>query len=492
MNPQLDNSSIFFAGTNDYSDEYELDFTTNSLEISRDGDNNYKMQRNSSKWLYGTKLAEESFYEKKKLLANLNAGDIIKISGEDEFRTVTELPQFVSPKNYNPGEDVSNNFFGSIITTNYNGETCGVGLSVTCNISDGKVSSVNWNRKDLQLLFDEGIIQPTTAYGYTTPPVLHFVPVNQEGGGARAEVIVSRGQIIDIVIVNSGSGYTKPPKVITAKQYEVIKQRGRKFDSFVTLTLGSQIKQQSPVQAQSFFQFFKEFGSAESFADSSVVSVDAKIDLELYKQIDFSATFTVSKEIAYERIRSELAAFAPEVQPNPTILTTLELNHTILSQPSLVVTFEEMRGYFSIGSISYNFEQYETGKFMNTGDILSPGGEPVSKVTIEELGYFDINSDGSLLDTDRPFILAYPSINDYITQLDTDDLPTQGDASFIATGAIVYANTTNFASAGTILIGKEQISYTGKMNDRFTGCTRGVNGSPISSHVIGDYIRNAL
>ena len=54
--------------------------------ISRDEDQNYKMQRNSTKWLYGTKLAEESFYERKKLLANLNAGDIIKISGEDEFR----------------------------------------------------------------------------------------------------------------------------------------------------------------------------------------------------------------------------------------------------------------------------------------------------------------------------------------------------------------------------------------------------------------------
>jgi hypothetical protein len=129
---------------------------------------------------------------------------------------------------------------------------------------------------------------------------------------------------------------------------------------------------------------------------------------------------------------------------------------------------------------------------MNTGDILSPGGEPVSKVTIEELGYFDINSDGSLLDTERPFILAYSSINNYITQLNTDDLPPQGDVSFIATGEIVYANTTNFASAGTILIGKEQISYTGKMNDRFTGCTRGVNESPISSHTVGDYIRNAL
>ena len=94
----------------------------------------------------------------------------------------------------------------------------------------------------MQLLFDEGIIQPTTAYGYESPPILHFIPVDQQGGGARAEVIVSRGQIIDIVLVNPGSGYTKPPKVVTAKQYEIIKQRGRKFDSFVTLEVRSQIQ----------------------------------------------------------------------------------------------------------------------------------------------------------------------------------------------------------------------------------------------------------
>ena len=99
---------------------------------------------------------------------------------------------------------------------------------------------------------------------------------------------------------------------------------------------------------------------------------------------------------------------------------------------------------------------------MNTGDILSTGGFPVSKVTVEDLGYFDIQADGSLLNSNREFKLAYPSINNYIIQLDTDDLPAEGDAGYLATGAVVYANTTNFASTGTILIGKEKISYTSK------------------------------
>jgi len=493
INPNLDNSSIFFSGTSDYNDEYELDFTTNIISISRDEDQNYKMQRNSTKWLYGTKLAEESFYERKKLLANLNAGDIIKISGEDEFRTVTELPQFVSPKNYIPGADVSNSFFGSITTTNYSGDTKGVGLSVTCSISNGSVSSLEWNRKDLQLLYDEGIIQPTTAYGYETPPILHFIPVDQQGGGARAEVIVSRGQIIDIVLVNAGSGYTKSPKVVTARQYDLIKQRGRKFDSFVTLKIRSQIEQQSPVQATSSFQFSQDFDSTSTFVLSSAVSVDSEFGLEIYKNLNFASTFTVSQEIVYDRIRSQQSIASPTSQQNTNIIVTLELDQIIDSQPSLTFSIEDRYVLpTSIGTITYTFDQYESAKFMNTGDILSTGGVPVSKVTLEELAYFDINSDGSLDDPDRQFILAYPSINNYITQLDTDDLPAEGGTGYLPTGAVVYADTTNFASAGTILIGKEQISYTDKVGDRFIDCTRGVNGSPITSHAIGDYIRNAL
>ena len=262
-NPDITSENIFFAGESDFSDEYELDGTTDTIEVIRNSDNDYRMQRNSGNWLYGTPRADGSFYERKRLLANLNAKDLIRIDGEKEFRTINELPRYTNPKDYNPGQDVSNAFFGSVTTTNYNGNVRGVGLSVTCEIENGSVSKVTWNKRDLQLLYDEGIIQPTTAYGYESPPILHFIPVDQQGGGARAEVIVSRGQIIDIVLVNPGSGYTKPPKVVTAKQYEIIKQRGRKFDSFITLEVRSQIQQQSPVQATSIFQFFQDFDNGQ-------------------------------------------------------------------------------------------------------------------------------------------------------------------------------------------------------------------------------------
>ena len=495
VNPDLDNSPIFFSGKHDFSDEYQLTGTTNTIEVIRDEDQNYKMQRNSSNWLYGTKKAEESFYVKKNLLAKLNAGDIIKISGEDDYRTVTELPQYVSPKNYLPGEDVSNDFFGSVVTSNYSGETRGTGLSVTCSIENGKVSSLDWNKKDLQLLFDEGIIQPTTAYGYETPPILHFVPTNQQGGGARAEVIVSLGQIIDVVITNPGSGYTQEPTVVTAKQFDVIKQRGRKFDSFVTLKIRTLIDDPSPINVFTTIdkKRVKFIDSEIGFVASSVISGGSKINLRIDKTIDLTP-FNISQEIVYDRVRSTQSINSPTEQPSAALVSILELDRRIESQPVLNASVEHLRLPLiaSVGSITYTFAQYEAGKFMDYGDILSTGGFPVSKVTIEELGYFDISAEGELLNPNRDFNLAYSSVNNYLTQLDTSELPAEGGAGYLATNEVVYANTNNFPSSGTILVGREQISYTNKLNDRFLGCTRGVNGTPIEYHPLGEYIRNAL
>ena len=55
----------------------------------------------------------------------------------------------------------------------------------------------------------------------------------------------------------------------------------------------------------------------------------------------------------------------------------------------------------------------------------------------------------------------------------------QKEVGYLATGAVVYDGDTSRFLAGTILLGREQISYTSKLTDRFLDCTRGVNGTPI-------------
>ena len=135
---------------------------------------------------------------------------------------------------------------------------------------------------------------------------------------------------------------------------------------------------------------------------------------------------------------------------------------------------------------------------MSTGDIISPAGHSVSEYTIEEfdrygfiLNEFSAYAGSGWSDTGYSMNVGYPTINNYLTQLDTSDLPDENDAGYVATGAVVYCDTTNFASTGKILIGRETISYTSKLSDRFIGCTRGADGSPTESHTVGDFIRSA-
>ena len=48
---------------------------------------------------------------------------------------------------------------------------------------------------------------------------------------------------------------------------------------------------------------------------------------------------------------------------------------------------------------------------------------------------------------------------------------------------ITVNSTSGFSSTGTILIGSEQITYTGTTSTTFTGCTRGANSTTAASHL---------
>lgn len=52
-----------------------------------------------------------------------------------------------------------------------------------------------------------------------------------------------------------------------------------------------------------------------------------------------------------------------------------------------------------------------------------------------------------------------------------------------AVTTITVASTTNFLSAGTIMVDSEKITYTGKTATTFTGATRGAHGTAAASHL---------
>ena len=557
-NPDTDSSDLFFASKPDYSDEYQLSGISFTIDIG-------KMQRNSAKWLYGTKKAEESFYEKSRGFANLVAGDLIKVDGEDSYRTVHGLPQFVKTKTYVPGEEVSNNFFGPVTVSNYSGDTLGIGLSVTCTVDGGKVSSIEWNRTDLQLLYEQGVLRPSDAREYHSTPILHFIPVDGSGGGARAEVKVSDGHIVDIILTDGGSGYTTAPRVATARQYDLIKQRGRKIDSLIEIEIENDI-------INNHLNVFCEITPIKGIESgpggpggpllpgqpggpgTPVVPTHpdhhglldgwSGSNIQITNILHYKFTFPAPVAVPQEIVR-----YWPTVVDSVTVpdmgsrtsqgMSILELGaYKILCgfstwldgipgsrQPGFPspgdpggpgdgdspiersteyqLGFVDHRGFVKAPPLHNMtmrpaFFQWEGAKFMSTGDIISPAGHSVSEYTIEEfdrygfiLNEFSAYAGSGWSDTGYSMNVGYPTINNYLTQLDTSDLPDENDAGYVATGAVVYCDTTNFASTGKILIGRETISYTSKLSDRFIGCTRGADGSPTESHTVGDFIRSA-
>jgi hypothetical protein len=48
---------------------------------------------------------------------------------------------------------------------------------------------------------------------------------------------------------------------------------------------------------------------------------------------------------------------------------------------------------------------------------------------------------------------------------------------------VTVTSTTNFSTQGTLLVGSEQITYTGKTSTTFTGCSRGANSTSAAAHL---------
>ena len=150
---------------------------------------------------------------------SISNGDLIRVEGEDTFRKIKRLPSETTSKDNRNGEQLSDDIFAAVSVEPYNGITRGEGLSVIATIEGGSVTSLTWNQRSY-----DPLTQPT-AYQYFTPPTIEFIPQDGTGGGARAEVIVSKGQVLSVDLIDGGSGYTKAPKVIVARRFDILSER---------------------------------------------------------------------------------------------------------------------------------------------------------------------------------------------------------------------------------------------------------------------------
>lgn len=455
----------------------------------------------------------------------IKVGDEIKVDGESDFRKVLTIPNEVTKTEYRLNEDVNSGYVGKIGVTGYNGEIEGEGLDVIAVIENGRIIRLDWNKKEWDAYFDQEIIPTGAGYGYTSYPIIKFIPQpvrdsngliisNQpaQGGGAEGYAITNGNEIIDVILTNSGSGYLTSPKVYITRQYKV--KRVISYENLVNLNIESPsilVNNITVTSAVLTNPAVAEFDVVEvtssQIAQSSFIGIQnietispipyvPAIPSDQQSAIQNRLIEIPEKDLTVDRESMLLTSTIQKLESSISSTNTGEILHTIPTGVVDTKFLSQLNAQNYSGnilgnrwSVASSIFYLDTGVADVSGLTIGEFNDKYPNVTIEELD--QENLDSVLLST-HSYIWdnGYSSCQEYGTYLQTSDLPGVGGVGYLATGAIVYAQkTTKFPSSGYILVDKEIISYTGKLSDRFLGCTRGVYG-PISSHTLGAYIRS--
>jgi hypothetical protein len=419
---------------------------TISYYYKTDSDGERVLERTIPSWLYGSQLGNVAWSNKNSMLGNLLPGDRILIDGENDFRTIISTPDTTKTKSYRDGDLVQNEYYANTKTTNYEGDTQGEGLSITANVNSFgqittlNVSDVDWNQRDLDLYFEQGILLQPTAYEYYTTPEIHFIPVDGNGGGAKAEVIAYGGQILDVVLIDGGSGYTAPPKVVVSRRYKRIKELSRKVDSLTVLNIGTEISVKQEIVSDSQITIT---GAGDISGFISVATFGGFV-AGINSDIDITEIVLPSPKI----VRMTDKKFVSEFTVQSPTIEVYYIDRLIDSYVSVV-----------IGGV-YGFESSASIQTISVDELTSIFQIKANKAFRQEKAD-SVNGIGTFLD-------APMDLNDVI--------------AFVP-------NTERFPDTPSRLrIGREVIYYTNKKQDRFLGLTRGYQGSPLETHNAGDLV----
>jgi hypothetical protein len=456
-------------------------------------------------WLFGSELGDAiETYRKTRSIKKLVVGDKIRIDGEKEYRQILSIQETTKQKNYNKGELITSDYYNKIGATNYNDITRGEGLSINATLDqNGTVVSLEWNKRDLELYFSDNVLLQPTAYQYYTPPIIEFLPMDENGGGARAEIVTYGGQVLDVVLLDGGIGYTEPPKVVIARGYDKLVQNTRKVDSLTSFTISPQILPTVSFVSSNISYFLAgqqpnitsivSFGATfgEKTTDREIVEIITPEAKE--SKVSIAKIGLVNLFYSSDIVKNAQTTISPNITPKITsqLRTTVEVSPITTSRECNTIITSGLFDYpasettrYGLANAGYNIGTFDRNSLTGNGSSLVSGFTIeefdlwYSNVTIEE---FEIRKLSHYFVGGEIFDVVTPSVQEFGCYL---------DAPLSSGDTIVYATTTAiFPSAGLLLVGKEIIRYTSKTLDRFTGITRGYLNSPIESHDAGYYLR---
>ena len=422
----IDNTDIVFATEGYYDRNTTLaasEFTSTSLSLRKD-EFGRKLLRDENGLWSGTILGKTY----KSPFLSLSNGDQIRVEGEDAFRKIKRLPSETTSKDNRDGEQLSDDIFATVSVEPYNGITRGEGLSIIAEISGGSVTKLTWNQRSY-----DPLTQPT-AYQYFTPPIIEFIPQDGTGGGARAEVIVSKGQVLSVDLIDGGSGYTKAPRVIVARRFDILSEREIGI-SLVNLNIVNQISGFGMTGSTQITEISD--AGIQAIGSLGTILVNSPFDEE--KEI-VSIVETQENEERLIRMTDEKFPTEARVQSPVVRVDPLEYD-------AVTVVSAEIQDIVSVNSIS-NVSKDITAIIQN---ILP--NDALSNVNyFENAAYLDLDLD----------------INDSIAYI---------------------PDTTKFAPIGLLMIGDEIVKYHRKLSDRFLNLLRGQQGTTPQFWSAGTYLR---
>ena len=421
-----------FAPKGYYDRTYTIaaaDISNELLNYNVDSDGRKLLTDNNAIWA-GTNLGRTY----KPPFVYLSKEDKIRVEGEEGFRKVKELPQKATSKDGRPSEQLSDDIFGAVSIESYTGITRGEGLSVVAKVENGSVVSLTWNQRNY-----DPITQPT-AYQYFTPPVLKFIPNDGTGGGARANVLVSKGQVISVDLIDGGSGYTVAPKVVTTRRFDILTERDIGV-SLVNIGFQTNITTGGMI-ATSVINEISDAGVTSVSGISSLdvrIGADAEIVLERDLTPDEIEVFSIGGTLDPERDFIEINTSRPTAAADVQVFEGPVYEATVVSA--------EVQDIVSLNSISTISKAITA-----TTQIDIPNN------AISNVNYFE---NAAVLDLDF-------NIGDVIAYI---------------------PDTSKFAGQGRLMIGDEVVFYNRKLADRFYQIIRGYDGTTEQDWVAGTYLR---
>jgi len=418
---------FIIPGTYDIVSQTPTDIAGNPLLVRSTG--------NSSGIISGNR----AWFDRRKTLNNLNLNDEIEISGENKYRNIISIDYLARSTQYNPGEYIGQDFYTNLITGPYNGPQEGKNLNIYCTIDDeGRVDKIIWNQIEWT---DFGII--SQQMGFFDPPKLYFIPKNNIGGGAKAEIsFMDKGRVVSVELLDPGYGYDEPPRIVVAKPYRVRKNINNRIDTVSVINVGL------TANVSAFFVSFI-FTVVPTFGADFQVVVDISIpedqDISNFIRVVIEndvldAAVTVdSEDLASALIRSKITTLDVQVLDSVRDIDQTDLKIVINNElPVPLVTDQtDIRLKLNVETEDYFF------------------GPPIP------------SSHGFTATTDAPFLIGDTIL--YVTS--TNSFAPKGELEIISTNGLEY------------------VSYHVKEDDRFYIDERGILGTTEINHPPGSAVR---